>query len=125
MKEAVIDTSSIIFGLGNGRDIFDSVKNRFPGFRILISEGVLRELDGIAHGTGKRGECAKTAIELIKRKYKNIKVDDNTGNVDEWILAKSLACAECVFVTNDTALYRKVNAHGAMCFKLARNGLLR
>lgn len=125
MAETIVDTSSILFGIGNRKDVFAAVSIAFPSSRISISKGVMAELKGISHNMGKRGKEAKTSLELLKRKYKNIKVYDNSTNVDQWILGKALADADCVVVTNDTALSKQIKSKGIRCLKLTRSGLLR
>ncbi len=122
--EVIIDTSSILFGISNKKDAIDAAHAMFPSYPIIISEGVLRELGGISHNEGKRGKSAKTALELIRRKYKNIKVYDNNTNVDEWILGKAQS-SDCIVITNDSALCKKLKARGTRCLKLAVSGMLR
>lgn len=123
MLLAIVDTSSILFGFSNRRDVFAAVSERFPGAGMLISAGVLAELAGISENRGKRGTSARTALEAIK--HKKILVDKDTGNVDAWIRSKSLESKHSVVITNDTELLRVLRSSGVMCLKLTRQGLLR
>ena len=123
MKIIFIDTSSILFGFSNKRDVFESARARFPGYKQVISLGVLAELSIIAGNRGKKGECARLALQAIK--YKNVYVEDIVGSVDRWIFSRSLGTPGSIAVTNDTELHRKLRSAGVACFKLSRNGILR
>lgn len=119
----IIDTSSIVFGFSNKRDVFEIAHGRFPGYDILISAGVLGELSKLARNRGTKGAGARTAIEALK--YKKVNVDNSTGSVDSWIYAKSREYPHTVVVTNDTELYKKLKSANINCLKLTKAGLLR
>ena len=120
---AIIDTSSILFGFANRKDVFEAVKRSFPTMRQMISIGILNELSGISRNKGKRGTSALLAIESIK--YKNVIVDNSSRSVDSWIYAKSQQYPHSVVITNDTALYTKLKHSGIKVLKLTKEGLLR
>ena len=119
----IIDTSSIVFGFSNRKDVFEIARIRFPGYGMLISAGVLNELSKLAGNRGQKGAGAKTAIEALK--YKKVDVDNNTGSVDSWIYAKSREYPHTVVITNDTELYKKLKSANINCLKLTKAGLLR
>jgi rRNA-processing protein FCF1 len=119
----IIDTSSILFGFSNRRDVFDIARRRFPGTEVLISAGILGELSKLAVNRGAKGAGAKTAIEALK--YKKVDVDNSTGSVDSWIYAKSQEYPHSVVITNDTELYKKLKTSNIKCLKLTKAGLLR
>jgi rRNA-processing protein FCF1 len=120
--DVIIDTSSILFALANGHDVFDAVKRRFPHGRQVVSQGVIRELKGLSMNAGKHGIWAKTALVAIS--VKDIKVADSNMSVDKWIF-DAAAGSDCVVVTNDTELVDKLDGVGVRAFKVARNGALR
>ncbi len=120
---AIIDTSSILFGFANKKDVFDVVKRSFPSMKQMVSIGILNELSGISQNRGKRGTSALLAIESIK--YKNVIVDNSSRSVDSWIYAKSQQYPHSVVITNDTELYTKLKHSGIKVLKLTKEGLLR
>ncbi len=123
MDFLIIDTSSIVFGFSNKKDVFEIAHSRFPAYGILISAGILGELSKIARNRGGKGSGAKTAIESLK--FKKVNVDNSTGSVDSWIYAKSQEYPHSVVITNDTELYKKLKTSNIKCLKLTKAGLLR
>jgi rRNA-processing protein FCF1 len=123
MKIVVIDTSAILFGFSNQRDVFVAVREKFPSCKQVISRGVIAELSRISQNTGKKGQSAKIALQAIK--YKNVYVEDIDYSVDRWIFSKSSGTPGTIAITNDTELCRKLKDAGVECFKLSRNGKLR
>ncbi len=123
MKFAVIDTSSILFGFANSKDVFEIIGNQYPGYKEVISLGVLNELSRAALNRGKKGSSAKAAIESIK--YKNVYVEDIDYSVDRWVFSKATDAKGSIAITNDSELYKKLRTAGISCFKLTRDGKLR
>src|SRR5215472_16891055 len=119
----IIDTSSILFGFANKKDVFAIAKSELPSYTQLISVGIMNELFGISKNSGKRGASAKAAIEALK--YKKVAVDNNTRSVDSWILSKSQENSHTVVITNDTELYKKLKGNNTKVLKLTRDGSLR
>jgi rRNA-processing protein FCF1 len=122
-KFAAIDTSSILFGFSNKKDVFEIAARALPQYKQVISLGVLRELHGISLNKGRRGASARAALEAIK--YKNVYVEDIDYSVDRWIFLKVRGTPGSVAVTNDTDLCKKLKSNGLRCFKLSRDGELR
>ena len=118
----VVDTSSIIFGLSKKHDVFSALEERFPGYTMLISQGILNEIKGIAGGNGRYAKYAKAALEIINRN-KRIEINRSMAYPDSWILASS-SKAEAV-CTNDIALKRELRKKGAAGLSRAINGKLR
>lgn len=123
MKYLILDTSSIIFGLSNKINVFDSVNNQLPGYRILISKGVERELEKMGKGRSKYGKYAKVAIHLLKASS-NIDRAEDTRFVDAWILKDSVALKAAV-CTNDTKLKKALRAKGITAYSISRSGILK
>ena len=119
----ILDTSSMLFAMESRKSAIDTVELAHPGKRILISKGLIRELSGIGSGHGARAARARACLEILK--LKNVEVDNNSGNVDKWILAR--ACQKDVYcvVTNDTALFNKLRYKHIAVFKLSRSGMLK
>lgn len=123
MAFVIIDTSSILFGIACKKDAFEAAKQRFPKSNAMISIGVIRELRGISENRGARGASARAALETIR--HKNVDVDNNSDNVDDWILGKSLEYPDSVVITNDTALIKRLKAEGVLALKLTKAGVLK
>jgi rRNA-processing protein FCF1 len=121
-KFVIVDTSSIIFGLSKKHDVFSALEERFPGYSLLISQGIMNEIKGIAGGNGRYAKYAKAALEIINRN-KRIEISRSIAYPDSWILASSPK-AEAV-CTNDIALKRELRRKGAAVLSMAINGKLR
>jgi rRNA-processing protein FCF1 len=123
MHHLIIDTSSIVFGLSNKRNVFESANEQLPNHRIIVSNGIIKELKKIGKGRGKYAKFANVGISLINR-YDNIEVSKDSSYADSWITKKAteLNCAVC---TNDTKLKRSLKAKGITVYSISRSGLLR
>ncbi|MEM0087006.1 MAG: hypothetical protein QW774_01340 [Candidatus Micrarchaeaceae archaeon] len=121
-KVIIVDTSSMIFGIRNGIDIFDVLMSNFPGYKIIISKGILRELDGFSKSTRQISKYARLVLARISSS--GITVDSDSGYADSWILriAPEYSAIVC---TNDIALKRKLEANGVKVLSISRKGLLR
>ncbi len=119
----IIDTSSILFGIANRKDVFDIARARLPGYQMIVSRGVIREIRGISQNRGRRGASAGAALEAIK--YKKVHVDNNSTDVDDWILSKAIGYPGSVVITNDTALAKRLRSNSVETRKLTRDGSLR
>jgi rRNA-processing protein FCF1 len=119
----ILDTSSILFAMEGRKSALDTVMLKHPGKRILISEGVIKELTGIGSGNGKRAATARACLGILK--LKNVEVDKNKGNVDLWILERAKEKDVYCVITNDTELFNKLRSKHIAVFKLSRNGMLK
>ncbi len=117
----IIDTSSIIFGFSRGFNVFSVADESLPGYKIVVSRGVLRELEGIGR-SGKKS--AKYAIAGRSEAEKRCDVDKDNSEVDSWILSKALK-AGCAVCTNDMELKRKLRGKGVWVVSMGVNGALR
>ncbi len=122
VQRIILDTSSILFGFSNGRDVFEAAAARFPNTAQLISAGVILELKGLGKNRGKKGAAARFALLAIK--VKKVKVDKIRGNVDRWILSRAASAGDIV-ITNDTKLWRALKAKGVRTLKMSEDGGLK
>ncbi len=113
----------MIFAMQHRKDPFKALEAKYPDKAILISDGVVRELEGIAVGKGKKAAAARSCIEILK--LKNVKVDNINSNVDRWVLARAQRGDVYCVVTNDTELFRRLHSAKIAAFKLSKNGLLK
>ena len=118
----IVDTSSIVFGLANGHDVFLSIKEHMPGYTPAVSEGILKELAGIKSRSARYGRYAGAALLIIAKD--RIKTIPDWSGVDSWIYraAKAEKCAVC---TNDIALKRALKKEKIKVFSISRSGTLR
>ncbi|MCL5430530.1 MAG: hypothetical protein M1504_03580 [Candidatus Marsarchaeota archaeon] len=123
MPYVIIDTSSILFGFKYRKDVFDIARYKLTGSKLMISRGVLRELNRLSQNKGKKGATARAALLTIK--YKKIEIDNNNAVVDKWILSVARKLAGPVVITNDTELSMRLKALDVKCLKLTRDGLLK
>ena len=121
MGYALVDTSSILFGLSFNKDVIAAVSEQLL-LKPAISRGVLRELEGIAENSGSRGATASTALAMLAQK--SIKVYGDNGNVDRWLVGQAAKDGSAV-VTNDTKLIKMLVANGITSFKVSKSGLLK
>ncbi len=122
MQSILIDTSSIIFGLANKKDIFKVVRERNPAYAPIISKGVIRELESIKARREKYSKYAGAALLLIPAS--NVEISADPSSVDGWLAreAKSKGYAVC---TNDIALKKRLKASKIRVFSITRSGSLR
>jgi len=119
----IIDTSSMLFAMESRKSAIDSVMLRYPAMDILVSKGLISELVGIGTSKGKRGAIARSCLAILK--LKNVKVDNNKGNVDRWILERAQKDDVYCAITNDTELFNKLRSKNVAVLKLSRNGILK
>jgi rRNA-processing protein FCF1 len=123
MNYIILDTSAIIFGLSNGVDVFNALHDQMPERRIMISTGILKELNRISEGMGRFSKFAKVAINLLER-YPDIKVVKDGTYVDKWI-AQTAAAPGYVVCSNDSKLKRELKTKGISVFSMTRSGIIR
>jgi rRNA-processing protein FCF1 len=118
----MLDTSSMLFGFSNSSNVFDIAIGEFPGYRPLVSIGIIHELEGLSQNKGKKGACARIALAEIRAKKIDI---DNINKADGWIVEKARRNRGSVVITNDTPLAKKLLRFGTTVLKMSRSGMLR
>ena len=122
MRYLILDTSSMIFGFSNNENVFEIASYKFPGYRQLVSVGIVDELRGISKSKGRIGLYAKVALMELRAKKIDI---DNIKGADQWILDKARRNRNCIVVTNDTTLVKRLSGSGIKVLKLSKSGILR
>jgi rRNA-processing protein FCF1 len=117
----IIDTSSILFGFANGKNVIEIARSHFHSIPIIISKGILRELSSKSKNGGAKGVSAKVAMLAISNS--GIKIIDSNIDPDRWIISSS--SKGVIVITNDTALARQSFKGGAIVYKLSKDGKLR
>lgn len=123
MRCVIIDTSSILFGFAYNRNVFETAKRSFPGYELLVSKGIIRELSAISANRSSRGLRARVA--LLELKAKKISVDNISINADKWILDTAAKNKDFIIITNDTALARGLEKLSVRVFKMSKSGVLK
>jgi rRNA-processing protein FCF1 len=118
-----VDTSSILYGFENGKNVFRSIAEQFPGCKPYVSKGIIRELTKISNNKGKKGVSAKVSLAEIKAARIGIYKSNASG--DAWLLSLRLSNECCKVITNDSVLAKKLKSLGANVLKLNKNGILR
>jgi Uncharacterized proteins of PilT N-term./Vapc superfamily len=118
----IIDTSSLVFGFANGKNIIEAALQRFPKMELLVSRSLIGELEGISTNKGKRGDAARLALLSIKAK--KVKVDNKRGNVDDWVLETAANNRGSIVVTNDTQLIRRLDGAGVRSYRARESGTI-
>ena len=121
--DVIVDTSSMLFGFSSGKNVFEIAGRKYPRCRLVVSRGIIRELEGISRNKGKRGAAAKTALMAIRSR--DVRVDGNTGNPDDWIAGSAARYNKAVVITNDSELGMRLDRSGRKAVKLSRSGILR
>ncbi len=116
----IIDTSSILFGLSNRKDVFQAIRYELPGARLLVSRGTIREIRHAKAAAARRSSSAALSLIRVHR----VAIANDASHVDSWILhtAHKYGCAVC---TNDTGLKAKLRKRGITVFSISRAGTLR
>ncbi|MGC8651830.1 MAG: hypothetical protein ACP5UH_01085 [Candidatus Micrarchaeia archaeon] len=122
MNSIIVDTSSILFGFENRKNVFDIVLREWHGCRLLMPSSIMGELRKKAQNSGKSGAYAKAALALLHN-VPAIKIRGGS-NADSWIVGNALP-RKALVVTNDTLLGRRLAEMGVKVFRLSRNGMLR
>ncbi len=117
----VLDTSSILFGFSNSVNVFSKAQEHFPGCTIVLSNGVISELEKLSKGNSKVSGYARIALLEIDAYKQKIEIEKSRMYVDKWIEAKSRH-AGYIICTNDTALRKRIRKGAAKVFALSRSG---
>ncbi|MEM3399932.1 MAG: hypothetical protein QXP42_03800 [Candidatus Micrarchaeia archaeon] len=105
MQKIFVDTNFLMSILKYKIDIFSELDRLVGGkYTLVVSRGVLREIENLGKGKGKSGAAARLATSLINRKCI---VEEHDGDVDAWLCGVTgIVC------TNDKELCKKLRANG-------------
>lgn len=94
----------------------------FPEYEIVLSQGVLVELERLSKTAKKNSRDARTALLLLKNS--DFSIEDDSSHVDKWILGRAIAGSSTV-CTNDAKLKAALRSKGIAVVSLAVDGRLR
>ncbi len=122
MEEVIIDTSAMLFAVQNKTDVFSLIEEAMPGCQILVSTGIMHELERMAASRTDNRKYAKSVLAMME-KHKIEAVNDQSY-ADEWIVSESgkRGCSVC---TNDMALKERLKAAKIRVLSVSWNGILR
>ena len=107
MKKVILDTSFILTAARQKIDFFYELET--TGFKILIPEGVLKEIETISK-SNRKGEVvgnAKLAMKIVKKgKYEKIKLSGK--DVDKSIIKLARENSDLIVATLDREIKNKV-----------------
>ncbi len=122
-KNAIVDTSAILFGLEYRKDVFESLATELPEYAPIVSRGIMRELARFSSIKGKRGAMARTA--LLALKAKKVRVYNINVNADKWIVRHASSFSGTVVISNDSELIRILCRRRVPCFRISKSGMLK
>jgi rRNA-processing protein FCF1 len=108
MKKAILDTSFILTAVRQKIDFFPELEN--TGFKILIPDLVLREIEKISNSNSNSSLAgnAKLALKILgKENFKEIKLPEK-GSVDDSIVEFAKSNSEFVVATLDKEIKNKI-----------------
>jgi len=120
MLKIPLDTSSIVFALQNGIDIFLAFGEQLDAIPI-ISNGVIRELRNLSLRRTKQGNAARLAAQLIE--LHRVAIASDKRSFDEWVLAPSMGFEQVC--TNDLALKKGLRIKGIKVISVSKKGILK
>ena len=99
------------------------IESEFGRLDFLVPDIVIGELEKLELKAGpKRSTLAKTALELVKAKFRQVKVD-RAAHVDDSIVEYALR-NKCAVATIDTNLRRRLIASEVLVLTLSRDKLI-
>jgi rRNA-processing protein FCF1 len=107
MKKAILDTSFILTATRQKIDFFPELEN--TGFKILIPEGVIKEIEIISKSNKKSSlaENARLALKILeKENFEKIKLEGK--NVDDSIVKLAKENSDFVVATLDKEIKDRV-----------------
>jgi rRNA-processing protein FCF1 len=123
LKRVIIDTSSILFGFTYNRNVFERAKEQFSGYKLTVSRGIIKELTKFSNTNGAKGIRARVA--LLELKAKKINVDNISVYPDKYILDSASRDRNCIVITNDTILAKKLSLINVKVYKISKSGILK
>lgn len=122
MQELIVDTSAIIFAAENSVDVFASILDRMPGYAILVSKGVVNELERLSGSRTGKGRAAKLGLRILRAHAVTVLKDESY--VDSWIGRESVR-RKCEVCTNDRALKERLRRLNVRVVSVSPKGILR
>ena len=124
MDRVIVDTSSILLGFENGKSVFEAIIGQLGARSVLVSKGIINELDTISKSKGTRGADARAALRELS--LKKIRIEADSKYPDSWIMERAAESGVSAVVTNDTKLALEIRKREEVdVFKFSREGKLK
>lgn len=120
--EIILDTNFIIECVKNKIDLFESLKELFGVYTLIVPIQLYSELEKISNDrkiTLREREYALVSIELLK-KYKTKSIDIKTPDVDSGIFNYIKKNSQIVTATLDKNLKKKISSNKNAKFLLIK-----
>ncbi|MEK6890522.1 MAG: hypothetical protein AABX03_00110, partial [Nanoarchaeota archaeon] len=120
--EIILDTNFIIECVKNKIDLFESLKELFGVYTLIVPIQLYSELEKISNDrkiTLREREYALVSIELLK-KYKTKSIDIKTPDVDSGIFTYIKKNSQIVTATLDKNLKKKISSNKNAKFLLIK-----
>jgi hypothetical protein len=120
--KVLCDTSFLMVLVEKPIKHIERIEHEFGSLDFIVPDIVVGELERLAQKAGpKRAMMAKTAIEIVKAKFKEVKVP-KAAHVDDSIVEYATE-QKCAVATIDTNLRRRLIANGVLVLTLSRDRL--
>jgi len=124
LDRVIVDTSSILLGFENGKSVFEAIIGQLGARSVLVSKGIINELDTISKSKGTRGADARAALRELS--LKKIRIEADSKYPDSWIMERAAESGVSAVVTNDTKLALEIRKREEVdVFKFSREGKLK
>ena len=121
--QVLCDTSFMMVLVSKPIKQVPRIESEFGRLDFLVPDIVIGELEKLELKAGpKRSTLAKTALELVKAKFRQVKVD-RAAHVDDSIVEYALR-NKCAVATIDTNLRRRLIASEVLVLTLSRDKLI-
>lgn len=120
--QVLCDTSFLMVLVEKPIKHIDRIEHEFGRLDFIVPDIVAGELERLAQKAGpKRATMAKTALEIVKTKFKEVKAP-KAAHVDDSIVEYATE-KKCAVATIDTNLRRRLIANGVLVLTLSRDRL--
>jgi rRNA-processing protein FCF1 len=121
--QVLCDTSFLMVLVQKPIKYIDRVEHEFGRLDFIVPEIVIDELKRLAEKAGpKRAMMAKTALEIISTKFKEVQIP-KAAHVDDAIVEYATE-NKCAVATIDTNLRRRLIANEVLVLTLSRDRLV-
>lgn len=120
-KQVLIDTNFLFIPFRFKIDVFSEIKNIIGEYEAVLSNIIVRELEGLASGSGKHAREAKLALSMLRQK--NIRIVETQTPADEWIYDYAVE-NKAIVATNDSELAKKLKKQGIKVIVLRNKSVL-
>ena len=120
-KQVLIDTNFLFIPFRFKIDIFTEIGNIVGSYEPVISNIIVKELEGLASGSGTHAREAKLVLSMIGRK--EVRIVETEVSADVWLYEYAVENSAIV-ATNDSELATKLKKQGIKVIVLRNKSVL-